>query len=203
MRVGVFRRIGSYLIDAIPVFLIVTTLLSWFIGDIIKNNIENYTEYQVLYAEALEGYNTTSEQNRTDLDNNIISEDEFNELQISLQTTFLEDNQEYIEVVVYQYWTTVLLYIIISFNVIYFVYMLLLKGNTYGRKFMHIELVGHVKWYTLLLREIIWKHLFWAFTFSLGIFIDILLIGLSSKKKALRDILTQTQIANEGTQYPF
>jgi hypothetical protein len=107
---------------------------------------------------------------------------------------------------------------------LYYAYVLIFKGNTFGRKLVGAQLSGSVKWYTLFIREVMWKHFFWLLfimlgfflsTFMyipmwlvgtlaiLGIFIDIIMIGFSGKKKAIRDYLSNTEVTYKGVNYPF
>jgi len=96
-----------------------------------------------------------------------------------------------------------LVYIFLVFGILYTTYQLVLKGKTLGRKLMKIELQGKTNWYNIIIREFFWKHLFWTFTFGLGIILDMGLIVFTSKKKTLRDTFSHTKLAPEGVDYPF
>jgi hypothetical protein len=50
MRVGLSRRILSYVIDAAPILAIVFVLHSLFVGGMIENQIPNYTEHRETYT---------------------------------------------------------------------------------------------------------------------------------------------------------
>jgi hypothetical protein len=99
-----------------------------------------------------------------------------------------------------------------------------MKGNTFGRHLMGAELRGKVTWFTLLLREVMWKHFFWLMFvifisfissmmyvpfFLLGVFvilgvtIDMVLISFTQKKKTLRDTFSNTEVVYKGVNYPF
>ena len=83
---------------------------------------------------------------------------------------------------------------------------------------MQLELQGNVTWYTLLVREILWKHVFWMFplillsifnpmivflVLPLCLFTDIVMIVFTKNKKTFRDTITKTYITPQGVNYPF
>ena len=87
--------------------------------------------------------------------------------------------------------------------IIKYMYNLVTKGQTYGLKIMKLVLVGRISWFSLLLRELFWREIFWFFTFGVGIIIDLVMVTFTSKKKTLRDIFSNTQVIDQGTSYPF
>jgi len=68
---------------------------------------------------------------------------------------------------------------------------------------MKLEMVGRINWFSLLLRELFWRELFWVFTFGLGFFIDVIMLTITKKRRTLRDIFSNTSIIYQGTSYPF
>jgi uncharacterized RDD family membrane protein YckC len=87
---------------------------------------------------------------------------------------------------------------------IYFVYNGFTKGKTLGRRMAKIELQGKINWWTLFVREVIWKFGYWMLLLFIGgIILDILMISFSAKKMALRDLITGITVQHEGVQYPF
>jgi hypothetical protein len=67
-----------------------------------------------------------------------------------------------------------------------------------------IELLGNVNWWTLFVREVIWKFGYWMLLgFIGGIILDIAMISVGAKKRAPRDIVTGITVQHEGVQYPF
>jgi uncharacterized membrane protein len=78
MRVGLFRRIGSYVLDAIPIFFLLSLLFTLFIGEILKpdNYDVLYDEYQVINEEYTERIGVFE----TQYENGEITEDEFYEI---------------------------------------------------------------------------------------------------------------------------
>lgn len=219
MRIGLLKRSASYLIDIIPIITIITLLLNWFVGDMIKLSIhENFYELEAMYEENLADYNALTEPYYEQYSNGEITYEEYVELATPIQDDFIHNHTYIFQVVFINYWIYVGLYVFLSVNTVYFVYMVFTRGNTFGRKIMQIELHGHVTWYSLLMREILWKHFFWLFpltlalAFNLGIvffllplclFIDITLIVFSKKKRTLRDTFSKTYLAPQGVDYPF
>ena len=69
---------------------------------------------------------------------------------------------------------------------------------------MKIELQGKINWWTLFIREVIWKSFFWVLTlFVFGIILDGALILFTQKKRTLRDIVSGITVNVEGVTYPF
>lgn len=204
MRVGLFKRSASFILDIMPIIMIVMLLQQWFIGDIIKNSIDtNYDQLEVEYFDLLEQRDAEIEPYFQQYEDGDITLEEFETLRDPINNAFLEDNTELINTVIIQYWVYSVLYWVISINIIYMIYVLAFKGQTLGRKVLKIKLVGNVKWYSLILREILWKTVFYVITFSAGIAIDIGLIAFTKKKRTLRDMFSQTYLAFEGVDYPF
>jgi hypothetical protein len=203
MKVGFFKRTGSYILDVVPLFLLITATLTWFVGDIIENSIDDYSRLEAIYNDRLEEQVEISSGYYEQLEEDIITEEEYGELISELQNTFLHNNEYLINVVIYQYWYTAVAYVLITFFLLYLTYMIVMKGNTLGRTLMQIELQGKVTWYNIILREFFWKFLFWFGTLSAGLAIDIGLIAFSKKKRTLRDLFSHTYLAPKGVNYPF
>ena len=136
------------------------------------------------------------------LDTDELTIEEYEEMALDLQVAFTKDNQQYINII-FAYYSAVAIYFFVGFSVINYVYHLIFKGQTVGRKLMKIELYGTINWYTLLLREFLWKSVYWVFTLSTGIAIDLGLIAFTSKKKTIRDYLSYTELRHSGPSYPF
>ncbi len=202
MRIGFFRRLTAFLLDAMPILLILSLLLSLFVGDLLKSPYQNYDHNVEVYQKNMDDYYETLNLYKSQLDSNQITLDEYDALSLSLQADFTNNNEYFISIM-FAYYINVALYFFISFTIINYFYQLFLKGQTVGRKLMNIELYGEITWFNLLLREVLWKTIFWAFTFSAGIAIDIALIAFTKKRKTIRDYLSQTELRYLGTSYPF
>lgn len=204
MRVGFLKRSASFLLDMMPIIMIVMLLQQWFLGDFIKHQIDpNYDQLEVEYFDVLEERDSQIEPYFEQYDAGEITLTQFEAFRDPINDAFLEDNVELINTVVITYWIYAVLYWVFSINIIYGIYVVALKGQTLGRKVMKIKLVGNVKWHSIILRDVLWKTLFFVITFSLGILIDWALIVLTSKKRTLRDMFSQTYLAHEGVDYPF
>ena len=224
MRLSLSRRIVSYVIDAIPIFLIVVSLQSLFVGDLIKSRFENYDELAESYYTNLDIFDDQVALLREELELNIINELEYEIEYNYLVEDFNNENDE-AATVVFSVIVTSLGTGFIIFTSLYYIYMLVLKGSSFGRRLMGGELSGRVTWYTILAREVVWKHFFWVLfivfivyvqmiglpipgiVFALfmisGITFDVALIGFTSKKMTLRDKLSQTNVTYRGVKYPF
>ena len=167
-----------------PILFILSLLLTLFVGDIIKSQYPNYDENQAIYEENLDEYNATVDMYESQRDEETITEQEYFDLVTTLREDFTNDNQTTYGYMLAFYFN-VLFYFLISYTIINYFYHLIFKGQTYGRKIMKIELYGKINWYTLLLREVLWKTVFWTFSFTTGIAIDMFLIAFTKKKKTL------------------
>ncbi len=202
MRVGFFRRLAAFLVDAMPIILTLSLLLTFFVGDLLKSHYPNYDEDFIIYQENMDDYYETLNIYGDQLDLEEVTLTEYETLTTTLREDFNTDNQDYTEMIL-AYYLNVALYFFVSFSILNYFYHLIFKGQTFGRKLMKIELFGKINWFTLLLREFLWKTVFWMFTFSAGIAIDMGLIMFSRKKKTIRDYLSDTELRYSGISYPF
>ena len=202
MRVGFFRRLAAFLVDAMPIILTLSLLLTFFVGDLLKSHYPNYDEDFIIYQENMDDYYETLNIYGDQLDLEEVALTEYETLTTTLREDFNTDNQDYTEMIL-AYYLNVALYFFVSFSILNYFYHLIFKGQTFGRKLMKIELFGKINWFTLLLREFLWKTVFWMFTFSAGIAIDMGLIMFSRKKKTIRDYLSETELRYSGISYPF
>lgn len=198
MRVGLFRRLGSFLFDASPIIILISLLFSLFIGDLLKP--DNYDAI-------LQDYNDIREEYFGDIQQRYLDEeltlDEYQNRYNSLMPSFQRATEEQYATIV-SYFARVILYHLLSFILIYFVYVVATKGRTLGRRMLKIELGGKVNFWRLLVREVIWKFGYWTITLLIGgILLDIALIAFSQKKQTLRDIVSGIYIKYEGVDYPF
>lgn len=218
MKIGVLKRIASYLLDIVPIITLFYALHLLFVGTLLQNAVDpNYAEIETEYFELVEERNKTMEVFLNQFNDGEITEDQYYELRSDLQAKFFEENEQVVTVIT-QYWLYSFLYFAILVNVAYFAYMVKLKGQSLGRRIMKIELMGNIKWHTILLREIMWKNLLYTFSLIIGLAInpilgvfsllffvglDVGLIIFTKKKKTLRDMFSQTYLGYEGVNYPF
>lgn len=198
MRVGILRRVGSFIVDAMPIFVILSLLFQFFVGELLKQD-----NYDVMYAEYEElrvTYFGDLEQQY--LDDELTLEEyqvEFDEINPQFQAA-TEDHYA----VLFEYMIRVIMYNVLGFILIYYLYSVFMKGRTLGRRLLKIELGGNINAWTLFMREVLWKLGYWVVTFLIGgIILDILFISFSKKRQTLRDIVTRTYVKYEGVDYPF
>jgi len=202
MRVSLIKKIMAYLIDAMPIFLLLMILNTLFVAEILKNPYENYDANYEVYQQNVDEYYDTIDLYFQDLEDEIITQEEYDIQITTLRDDFLELNSE-TETVIFEYYTRLIYYFLISFLVVKYLYNVITKGQTYGLKLMKLEMVGRINWFSLLLRELFWRELFWVFTFGLGFFIDVIMLTITKKRRTLRDIFSNTSIIYQGTSYPF
>lgn len=202
MKVSLFKRLTAFLLDTIPIIFTLSVMLNLFVGDILKEPYPNYDENYATYTENIEIYYNTLDDYDLNLEDEVITQAEYDILIVDLRDAFLLENDES-ESMIYKYYTAVLFYFIISYMVIKYFYNVFMKGQTLGLKMMKLELVGRVNWFTLLLREVFWRELFWIFTFSIGLWIDFAMILFTKNNRTLRDIFSETKVIHQGTSYPF
>ncbi|MEC9484654.1 MAG: RDD family protein [Candidatus Izemoplasma sp.] len=201
MKVGLFRRATSFIFDALPIVLIVSIAYTTFIGDMLKTEdydalMEEYNAYNDQYYEAIKPY-------QEQLDNGEITQNEYLDLVEDDYNTLIDNTVEHREALIF-YIIRSFAFHFFAFTALYYAYSVLLKGRTYGRRLLKIELGGRINWWTLLIREVIYKMFFWLLTlFVLGIGIDIATIVFGQRKRTLRDRISHTYVKFEGVDYPF
>lgn len=202
MRVSIFKKIMAYLLDAMPIFMLLMILNTLFVAELLKNPYSDYDAKYEVYQENVDEYYSEIDIYFQDLENEDITQEEYDSQVALLREDFLEVNSE-TETMIFSYYTRILYYFLISFLVVKYIYNIITKGQTFGLKFMKLEMVGKVNWLSLLLREVFWRELFWIFTFGVGLFIDLIMVTVTKKSKTLRDIFSNTSIIYQGTSYPF
>ena len=202
MRVSLFKKSMAYLLDAMPIFFTLMVLNSLFVGELLKDPYPDYDVNYEIYQENVDDYYATLEIYYADLEDEIITQEDYDSLSEALRDAFLVTNGE-TEDIIYKYFSRVLYYFLIGFILIKYIYNLVTKGQTFGLKLMNLELVGKINWFTLLLREVFWREVFWVFTFGVGFLLDSIMVTFTKKRKTLRDIFSSTQVIHQGTSYPF
>lgn len=202
MRVSLFKKIMAYLLDAMPIFLLLMVLNTLFVADLLKNPYPDYDANYEIYQQNVDEYYSTIDVYILDLENEVITQDEYDIQITTLRDDFLDVNGE-TEVMIYEYFTRLIYYFLISFLVVKYLYNVFTKGQTFGLKLMKLEMVGKINWFSLLLRELFWRELFWVFTFGLGFLVDSIMVTFGKKRRTLRDIFSNTSIIYQGTSYPF
>jgi len=190
MRVSLFKKTMAYLLDAMPIFFALMVLNSLFVGEMLKNPYPDYDANYEVYQLNVDDYYATLDLYYQDLEAEIITQDEYDVQAETLREDFLVVNNE-TETVIYEYFTRLIYYFLISFLVIKYLYNVFTKGQTYGLKLMKLEMVGKINWFSLLLREIFWREVFWIFTFGFGFLVDSIMITFTKKRTTLRDIFSK------------
>jgi hypothetical protein len=201
MRVGGFKRATSYLVDAMPIIMILTLLFNWFVGDLLKP--EGYDQAQQEYAELQDYYYSFLDPYEEQYENGEITIEEYREEYDNVMAYFTQAAQDELAMIA-DYFVRSVLYFVFGFALTYYVYSGFTKGKTVGRRMFKLELGGKVTWWRLFVREVVWKVGFWILTFGIGgIILDFAMIGLTKKKLTSRDIISGLYVKYEGVDYPF
>ncbi len=202
MNASIFKRIISFFIDTIFVLALVVFLFRFVARPLIEDSIDNF---DALYASFLDAQETRFDEVvavQESFDAGEITESEYTTRLEEIDTTYNEnyaaESQAYA-----QFLYTSALFFILGLTLFNYLYQGFTKGKTVGRRITKLRLSGPINWWTLLLREVFWKSIYWVFTLGFGIFIDFILISLTSQRKTIRDYLTKTKVVVEDTLYPI
>jgi uncharacterized RDD family membrane protein YckC len=202
MSASAFKRILSFLVDFVLILGLVTFSYRVIARPMIENGIENFdTLYAGFYdaqADRIEAIVLLQES----LENGLITETEYAQ-EVALIDTFYNENYAEETLVFAALIYQSIIYYLVSASLANYLYNLVFKGKTVGRKISKLRLSGNVTWWTLLLRELLWKPVYWIFTLGFGIFLDFIMIALTSSKKTLRDYVSKTRVVVEDTLYPI
>lgn len=201
MKVGALRRSGAYLLDMVPILAILSLLFSLFVGDLLKP--ENYDVLMDDLVVINDRYNEIVAPYQTQYENEELTIDEYNAIVDPLIEDYNAETTEHMSASLLYLFRTILYYITSS-TMLYYIYSVVTKGSTVGRKMMKIELSGNITWFSLFVREVIWKTGYYMMTLYIGgIILDFAMVALSAKKETLRDKVTKIKVKFEGVDYPF
>jgi hypothetical protein len=200
MNAGFFKRSLAFIADALLIFMI--TVFSFqligeplFIARTDETTFNQIEEITGLYREDLVAIEEA-------YFNGDITESEYNAQRDALEASYYDTYPEV--------WNLRDDYL----NFLYFfnfgfyllahtLYMIITKGHSVGRKLVKIKLSGNTTVFTIILRELFWKYLYYIFTIGIGLFVDIYLVILTQDKKTFRDRLTGTRVILDDIVYPF
>ena len=202
MSAGFFRRLGSFIIDFSILAVIAITIFRLIGGPLIRNSIDDYYEARRVFDTARAEYTRNIDQVYDRYQAGIYTEAEYEQRLTDLQTTF--DAMYYDESqIVYRYWMISFAFNVIILTTSNYVYQGVTKGYTLGRKVLKLRFSGPVNWWTLFIREVLWKSFFWVFTFSFGVVLDFILMGFTRNRKTIRDYTSGIRVVLEDVVYPF
>ena len=115
MRVGFFRRLTAFLLDAMPIIMILSLLLSLFVGDLLKSSYPDYDHKISIYQENMDNYYDTLNTYKTQLDAELLEIEEYEAMALSLQDDFTNNNEYFISII-FAYYLNVAIYFFISFS---------------------------------------------------------------------------------------
>jgi uncharacterized RDD family membrane protein YckC len=196
---GPFKRFTAFFIDITMILLVVFTLFTLFVSPF----IEATTNYEP--GSINEMINQADDfNNEVDaLDDRLETEDSYTQSDYEAAYAALETeyNQRFDSAMTYIYWA--LVFHLALARLVNYLYNGFTRGQTLGRRAMKIYMSGRISWWTLFIREVLWKSFFWVFTVSFGIWIDFLLISFTRSRKTIRDHVSGTRILLKDIVYPF
>lgn len=202
MSASAFKRILSFFVDFILVLGVVTLSYRLIVGPLIEDGIDNFDTLYPAFVEAQSDRIDELTALQESFTEGVITETEYNQ-QVALVDEFYNTNFEEETLVFASFIYQSIIYYLIAYSLANYAYNVIFKGRTIGRRITKLRLSGNVTWWTLLLRELLWKPVYWIFTLGFGIFLDFILIALTSSKKTLRDYISKTRIVVEDTLYPI
>ncbi len=202
MSASVFKRSMSFLIDTIIIIAIVTFAYRIIAQQLIQNQISDFETLYPAFVDAQFERSTTIQALRNELDLGLITEAEYQSSVFTVDTFYNENFVAETEVFA-QYILFNIIYFFSAYLIINYIYQLIFKGQTIGRKTLKIKITGSITWWNLLFREVFWKGLYWMFTFGFGIFLDFILIALTRDKKTIRDYITRSRVIEADSLYPI
>ena len=202
MSASAFKRILSFFVDFILVLGVVTLSYRLIAGPLIEDGIDNFDTLYPAFVEAQSDRIDELTALQESFNEGVITETEYNQ-QVALVDEFYNMNFEEETFVFASFIYQSIIYYLIAYSLANYAYNVIFKGRTIGRRITKLRLSGNVTWWTLLLRELLWKPVYWIFTLGFGIFLDFILIALTSSKKTLRDYISKTRIVVEDTLYPI
>ena len=198
MTAGTFRRIASFIVDFMIIISLVFTVFRIFVDGTIRE-FTGYDETLSDWPYAAAELNEERDTLRTRLE----EDDTYTREDFDRDVQELEDHYNEVYAPVIPYLMSTFLYFYFGWIAGNYIYQGLMKGRTFGRKWLKIELGGRVTWWTLFMREVLWKGFFWFFTASFGIWIDFLLISFTQERKTLRDRISGNRVILEDVPYPI
>ncbi len=109
-------------------------------------------------------------------------------------------------------------YHFLGFTLVNYLYQGITKGRTFGRRFLYLSMSGQVNWWSLFVREVIWKSYIWLFAitfininylyalfflYPILFLFDFVLMAFTRSRKTIRDQVTHTRIILDDVVYPF
>ncbi len=206
MNAGLFKRSLAFIIDGFIYLSITFWIFNFIAGPVYQRQFDDFDMHWNVYFEVTEMVEEDMEVHQARYEDNEITYAELLEIRAGIFNDYYEDEQyrESIDIALgyrdFTMFSSILIFILANY-----IGILVLKGQTLGRKLMKLRLSGEVNWFSLLLREVFWKYLFWLLTLGIGLMIDILMIFLSTNHTALRDRFSKThvvEVLEDGT-YPI
>ncbi len=196
---GPFKRFTAFIIDITMILLVVFTIFSLFVSPI----MEATTDYEAgsinIMINQAENFNDEVDA----LEQKLETDDSYTQADYDEDYQALESeyNTRFDATMQFIYWSLVFHWALAT--LVNYLYNGFTKGQTLGRRVMKIYMSGRISWWTLFIREVLWKSFFWVFTVSFGIWIDFLLISFTRNRKTIRDHVSGTRILLKDIVYPF
>ena len=188
--------------DSLPIIGTLSICFTLFAGNLLKP--ENYDIHREAYLTKVTAYNLEVTPYYEQYTNGDLTQEEYTAIVEPIEESYFDNEETDIQTVSYvEYLRNSFLFYFLGFNLIYYFYNLFTKGKTLGRRVLKIELKGKINWWTLLLREVIWKTGYWILTLGAGVLVDMFMMGATTKKLSFRDMVSRIRVTQEGIDYPF
>lgn len=219
MNAGFFKRAAASIIDIIILLAVVSVTFFVFGRGLLQNQINHFDEIYSAYQDVVTAYNAdiTAASDAYDAQIEIANGDE--ELEAEALTLYQQrveiiNNQNLVDIEPYnrpltRYYLNSIYYYSIGFLLLLSIYTIATNGKTLGRKLFKVALEGSVNPVTVFLHDVVFKYFFVLLALMvnlymgllvLGIFlvVDIILIGVTRKKRTIRDLILGITVANSS-----
>ncbi len=204
MNAGLFKRSLAFLIDSFIYLSITFWIFNFIAAPVYQRQFDDFDMHWDTYFEVTDKVDEEMQVYQEQYESNQMTYAELLEKRAAIFNRYYEDPRytESIDIALgYRDFTmlsSILIFIMASYTS-----SIVFKGQTVGRKLIKLRLEGEINWLSLLLREVLWKYVFWLLTLGIGLMIDILMVFLSTNHSALRDRFSKTRVVLDDVTYPF
>lgn len=219
MNAGFFRRAFSTVIDLTLVLLLVFGSYYAFGRTVLRNQVPNFEIVYPHYQELMDSYNEDVALVELEYKANLeLAGDD--QTAIDAAATLYQtklgvlDQQNVIDLEPFNmplspYFLSIVYFFMIAALILMSIYTVAVVGKTLGRKVMSLKLNGPVNRISVFFHDIMFKYFFILLIImisnllglamaALSIVIDVIMIGLTRNKTALRDSITKLTVTKAG-----
>ena len=219
MNAGFFKRAFASFIDIILLLAVVSVTFILFGRSVLQKQIDHFDEIYSAYQEIVAAYNAdiTAASDAYDAQIEIADGDsdlEAEALAVYQQRVEIINNQNLMDIEPYnrpltRYYLNTIYFYSIGFLLLLSIYTIATNGKTFGRKLFKVALEGSVNPVTVFLHDVVFKYFFVLLALIVNVYmgllvlatflvVDIILIGVSKKKRTVRDLVLGITVANSN-----